>query len=312
MNRRRFLGGVGATLGAAAAASGTSGGTAQPGTSGPGRRMRELLARDGPLMCPGAYDVLSARLIQDVGFEALVVGGSACSASMHGVPDFGIVTVTELVELAGRIASNVDVPVLADADDAGGNPLNVHRAVQGFEGAGLAAVMIEDHVQLKHVGEGGELVPTELMVEKIRAAVDARRDPDFIVLARADSVSNGESVAQALERGSAYAEAGADLLFFAGMELVDCRRAASELNRPLMTTVTDTPLDELKRNGISLAVYAAHALQLALGEAYRGLRELKSRAAISGYRDRVVPRDVYQRLIEADVHRDRAKNYGLT
>lgn len=307
--RRRFLKNMGVAAGGLATRTGTS----PPRVSGeaPGSRMRRLLERPQPLMCPGGYDVLSARLIQESGFEAMVVGGSACAASMHGVPDYGLVSITELIELCGRIAEAVEIPVLADADDGGGSPLNVYRAVRGFERAGLAAVMIEDHVQVKHLGGEGELIPKASMVDKVKAAVDARTDPGLVVLARADSVAIGETPEQAIERGGAYADAGADMIFFAGMKLSDCRRAREEVARPLMTTVNDTPLSELQANGIGLAVYAAQALSLALGAAYRGLRELKAKARIENYSQQALPGDVYGRLVGSEAERARARKYRL-
>ena len=149
------------------------------------------------------------------------------------------------------------------------------------------------------------------MADKVKAAVDARQG-DTIVLARADSVSIGESAEAAIERGVAYAEAGADMLFFAGMRLVDCPRAADAVRRPLMTTVRDTPLGELKRQKIALAVYAAHALQLALGAADRGLAELKRNARIEDYRDDAIDAETYQKLLRSDEQRARARKYQLT
>ena len=229
---------------------------------------------------------------------------------MYGVPDYGLVSITELIELTARIAGAVDIPVLADADDGGGSPLNVYRAMQGFERAGIAAVMIEDHVQVKHVGGEGELVPTSAMADKVKAAVDARRG-DTIVLARGDSVSVGESAEAAIERGVAYAEAGADMLFFAGMSLEDCPRAGEAVQKPLMTTVRDTPLDVLKHQKIALAVYAAHALQLALGAADRGLAELKRSARIEGFRENAIDGETYSKLLRSDEERTRARNLSL-
>ena len=302
--RRGFVKALGVAAGGALVPSSAEAETA-------GARMRSLVSRSEPLMCPGGYDVLSARIIELHGFEAMVVGGSACAASMYGVPDYGLVSITVLIELAARIAGAVDIPVLADADDGGGSPLNVYRAMQGFERAGIAAVMIEDHVQVKHVGGEGELVPTRAMADKVKAAVDARQG-DTIVLARADSVSIGESVEAAIERGVAYAESGADMLFFAGMRLEDCPRAADAVRKPFMTTVRDTPLEELKRQKISLAVYAAHALQLALGAAERGLAELKRNARIEGYSENAIDRETYQKLLRSDEQRTRARTYHLT
>lgn len=312
VERRRFLKGMGLAAGGLAAGTPSrSAGAQESAPSSPGRVMRRLLERPRPLMCPGGYDLLSARLIQQTGFEAMVVGGSACAASMYGLPDYGLVSITELIELAGRIASSVDIPVLADADDGGGSPLNVYRAVRGFEQGGLAAVMIEDHVQVKHVGGPGQLISTEAMQDKIKAAVDARSDEGLIILARADSVSVGESADRAIARGVAYAEAGADMIFFAGMELAACRRAAEAVARPLMTTVSDTPLAELQENRIRLAVYASQALRLALGAAHRGLEELKATARVENFSSRALPGDLYQQLIASDRERRRARRYRL-
>lgn len=273
-------------------------------------RMRELLARDEPLMAPGVYDVLSARIVESVGFSAAVMGGSACSASMYGVPDYGLVSITELIELAGRLASAIDIPLMADADDAGGSPLNVYRSVAGFARAEVAATMIEDHVQTKHVGHGDALVSTELMVEKIQAAVDARNEKDIVIIARGDAISIGESVDEALRRGRAYFDAGADLLFFAGMNLEDCRRASDEIGAPLMTTVVDTPLETLHQSGIRFAVYAAHAIQLATGAAYRGLTELKRSGRVEKLAELRAPSDAYSGWIRSQDWRERAARYG--
>ena len=251
--RRGFVKALGVAAGGALVQSSTRAETA-------GARMRSLVSRPEPVMCPGGYEILSARLIESHGFEAMVVGGSACAASMHGVPDYGLVSITELIELAARIAGAVDIPVLADADDGGGSPLNVYRAVQGFERAGIAAVMIEDHVQVKHVGGEGELVPTSAMADKVKAAVDARRR-DTIVLARADSVSVGESAEAAIERGVAYAEAGADMLFFAGMGLEDCPPAAEAVQKPLGVTLILTPRGHCQlRIGTTLSRVVTSAL----------------------------------------------------
>ena len=216
---------------------------------------------------------------------------------------------TELIEFSGRIARSIDIPVMADADDCGGSPIAVYRAIQGFERAGLAAVMIEDHVQAKHLGQGGRLVPADWMVNKIRAAVDARRDQNFTIVARGDAMSIGLSKQEALERGAAYAEAGADILFFAGLPQDEMPRVADQMGKPLMTTVNNTPIPELRRNRVRLAVYASQAVNAAMGAAYEALRQLKETGQVSGMLS--VPPDIRSGLTRTEESVERGRRYGL-
>lgn len=276
----------------------------------PGARFSSLIAKSEPLMAPGAFDVLTARLIETLGFEAAVVGGSAVSANGYGLPDHGLVSVTELIEFSGRIANAIDIPVMADADDCGGSAIAVYRAVQGFERAGLAAVMIEDHVQAKHLSQGGRLVPADEMVNKIRAAVDARRDQSFTIVARGDALSIGLSKDRALDRGAVYAEAGADILFFAGLAQDEMPAVADQMGKPLMTTVNNTPMSELRRNRVSLAVYASQAVNAAMGAAYNALRQLKDTGQVSGIPS--VPRSIRSSLTRTQESIERGRQYGLT
>ena len=217
-----------------------------------------------------------------------MVGGSACALVGYGIPNTGLVTLTELTDFAGHIAQSINLPVLADADDAGRTPLQTYRAIQGFESAGLGCVMFED----RDLGPGGQLVSVELMSEKIQAAVEARRDPDLVIMARCDAVSLGAPVEEALERGVAYAEAGADTFYFSGMGMEDYPRASEFIGRPLVSTVTDTPLADLKKNKISIGLYVGHALNVALGAAHESLGELKSTGRVANLSERSLPRDV--------------------
>ena len=258
----------------------------------PGARFRRVLADPEPGMAPGAYDIPSARLIEHHGFDAVVVGGSACALVRYGVPNTGLVTLTELTDFAGHIAQSISLPVLADADDAGRTPEQTYRAIQGFENAGLGCVMFED----RDLGPGGRLVSVELMTDKIRAALDARRDPDLVIMARCDAVSLGTSVEEALDRGAAYAEAGADTLYFAGLGMDEYPRASEFVKRPLMSTVNDAPPADLKKNRISLGLYVGHALNVALGAAHQALGELKSTGRVANLGERSLPRDVNRML----------------
>ena len=167
-----------------------------------------------PLLAPGCYDALSARLVEEAGFPAVYMTGFGTAASRLGRPDVGLLTMTEMVDNARRIVEAVSVPVIADADTGYGNPINVIRTVQEYERAGVAAIHLEDQVTPKKCGhmEGKQLVTTAEMVEKVRAAVEARRSPDFLVIARTDARAV-EGLPAALERGRRYREAGADVLF---------------------------------------------------------------------------------------------------
>jgi|GEM_PF-1160933 len=315
--RRISAGTGGAALGAAGGAAfgtGAAGAACAPAgsqaPSDPGHRFRSMLAGGDPVICPGAFDIISARLIVEMGFKTLLLGGSAGSAANFGVPDYGLASITELIEMAARIADSVPVPVFADADDGGGSPLAVARAIRGYERAGLAAVMVEDHVQAKHLGEGGVLVETSYMQDKIRAAVDARRG-GMMLVARCDSVSIGQSEAEATERGAAYVEAGADLLFFAGLPPESMGRVSEACGRPAIASVHDTPMATLRENNVPLVLYAGQMLRLALGAMRQGLQDIHDGATWPGYADRALPGDVYQSLIQSPQWREDARRYNL-
>jgi 2-methylisocitrate lyase-like PEP mutase family enzyme len=231
----------------------------------PRARLRELLAGPGPLVAPGAYDALSARLIEQAGFDAVYMTGFGTTASLIGRPDVGLLTGAEMVDNARRIVSAVDVPVIADADTGYGNALNVLRTVQLYEQAGVAGIQLEDQVAPKKCGHmsGKAVIETEEMVGKIRAAVAARQDPDLVVIARTDAVAV-TGVADAVARGRAYADAGADLLFVeAPTSEADIEAVATELRgvAPLVFNWAEggrtppLPLVRIAELGFSLVIY---------------------------------------------------------
>ncbi len=178
------------------------------------RRLRELLAGDQAVIAPGAYDALSARLIEEAGFPAVYMTGFGTAASLLGRPDIGLISGTEMIDNARRIAGGVAIPVIADADTGYGNPINVIRTVRDYERAGVAGIHLEDQVMPKRCGHltGKILVPASEMAAKVQAAVAARADPDFVVIARTDARAV-EGMDAALERAARYLEAGADVLF---------------------------------------------------------------------------------------------------
>jgi 2,3-dimethylmalate lyase len=197
----------------------------------PRARLRELLAGPGPVVAPGAYDALSARLVEQAGFGVVYMTGFGTTASLLGRPDVGLLGGAEMVDNARRIVAAVDVPVIADADTGYGNAINVVRTVQSYEQAGVAGVHLEDQVMPKKCGHmsGKAVIGADEMAGKIRAAVTARRDPDFLVIARTDAAAV-EGLDAALARARAYADAGADLLFVeAPTSEDDIARVAREL-----------------------------------------------------------------------------------
>ena len=253
-SRRDFVKGAGVVAGALFGPGLTANAQAASGkpnaqSESKAARFRSLISRPQPLVLPVVPDVLVARLCEMEGFQALFIGGSWASYAQLGIPDFGLISVTELIAWAADIAGHTTLPVLVDGDDGGGTPINVYRATKGFEKAGASAVMYEDTVQAKHLGGPTELVTKAQMVDKIKAAVDARKDPNFVLLIRTDALSEGRSMSEALDRGAAYAEAGADALFFGGMSVEDHAKAYDVVKRPLMTSVVGsnvTPADAQK------------------------------------------------------------------
>ena len=259
--RRRFLQGAGLAAGGAAGhafAGGLAGAAAQaPAGAGPGGRFRALLERSEPSRCINCGDVATARLAEMHGFEMVMTGGSALSLSKYGTGDFGVITMDDLVEFCNRTADAVGVPIIADADDGGGNPLNVHRTVQRLEKAGAACIMIEDLYGAKHLAgyDEGKIIGREAMVDKVRAAVDARRDADTALLVRSDVVADGGPLDEALERVALYAQAGGDVIFVPGIPLDQCRRAVELAGRPILTGAPS--LDAARENGVGILFVGA-------------------------------------------------------
>jgi carboxyvinyl-carboxyphosphonate phosphorylmutase len=252
----------------------------------PRARLRELMSASAPLVAPGAYDALSARLIEQAGFAAVYMTGFGTTASLIGRPDVGLLTGAEMVDNARRIVAAVDVPVIADADTGYGNAINVVRTVQLYEQAGVAGIQLEDQVMPKKCGHmsGKLLVGPDEMVGKLRAAVEARRDPDLLIIARTDAVAV-TGVDDAIARATAFAEAGADVLFVeAPTSEEDIARVAKELSRvaPLVFNWAEggrTPplsLERIGELGFSLVIYPIGTLLAATAGIRALLATLKS------------------------------------
>jgi carboxyvinyl-carboxyphosphonate phosphorylmutase len=254
--------------------------TRRPG--GPAR-LRALLDSGQTIVAPGAFDPLSARLVEEAGFPAVYMTGFGTSAALIGRPDVGLLTMTEMAGNAGRIAACVDVPVIADADTGYGNPLNVIRTVGAYEAAGVAGIHIEDQVAPKKCGhmEGKLVIPAEEMVQKVRAAVEARTQPDFVIIARTDARAP-EGLERALQRGRMYRAAGADALFIEALTSEAEAREAIEAfpGVPLLFNWAEggkTPpisLERVKELGYRIVIFPIAALLAATGAMRRILREI--------------------------------------
>jgi len=246
-------------------------------------RLRVLLDSGRTIVAPGAFDALSARLVEEAGFPAVYMTGFGTSAALIGRPDVGLLTMTEMAASARRIADCVDIPVIADADTGYGNPLNVIRTVGAYEAAGVAGIHIEDQVAPKKCGhmEGKQVIPPEEMAQKIRAAVEARSEPEFVIIARTDARAV-EGLERALRRGRMYREAGADALF---IEALTSEAEAEEAVRafpgvPLLFNWAEggkTPpisLDRLQELGYRIVIFPLSTLLAATGAMRRILQEI--------------------------------------
>ena len=185
-------------------------------------RFRERLREERIVIAPGAFDAFSARLVEYVGFEALYMTGAGVSAALAGLPDIGLLTMTEMVEQARRISDVTNLPIISDADTGYGGPLNVRRTVQQFEKAGVCAIHLEDQEIPKKCGHlaGKRVISREQMTDRLKAALDARVDENFLIIARTDARAT-HGLAEALERGRLYSSIGADVIFIEAPESLE-------------------------------------------------------------------------------------------
>jgi methylisocitrate lyase len=287
-------------------------------------KMRALIERPGMIEVPGVHDVLSAKIAEQLGFEALYIGSSLVAAASYGLPDIGILSSREFVEHAGRVADAVDIPVILDLDDAGGTPPRVMRAVRTAEQAGIAAFHIEDlntsfgkHFVDADSGDynfGREkLVPLEQAAANIRAAVEARRDPATVIIGRTDAAAV-TSVDDAIERANAYAEAGADLLKFAHLERADLERVAAAISKPLMYYSLTLPPEEkqaAERAGVKIRFHPFASLFPAMDAVAAQLRTLRDTGILDEL-DTIPSYAVAQEYVGASDWAALARKHGMS
>jgi methylisocitrate lyase len=249
----------------------------------PGGKLRELLKQPGPVLCPGVYDCLSVKVVERSGFPCAIISGAAVTASRLGYPDVGLQTMVEILEQARSIARSVTIPVIADVDTGYGNALNVMRTIREFESAGVAGIFFEDQTFPKKCGhfEGIEVIPAEEMAIKIRAACEARQEKDFVIIGRTDARTR-YGLKEAIERGRAYAAAGADIIFIEALTSEEeLREIGKAIDAPLQANMVeggktpDVGFRELYEMGFKLITYSGTLQRTAITGMLGALETLK-------------------------------------
>lgn len=249
--------------------------------SGKRAAFRSALGSGRLLRMPGAFSPLSARLIQDKGFEGVYISGAVLSADL-GLPDIGLTTLTEVAGRAGQISRMTELPTLVDADTGFGEPMNVARTVQTLEDAGVSGLHIEDQVNPKRCGhlDGKQVVDGDTAIKRIRAAVDARRDPDLLIMARTD-IRAVEGLGAAVDRAKALVDAGADAIFPEAMaDLSEFEAVRRAVDVPILANMTEFgkselfTTEQLEGIGVNIVIYPVSLLRVAMGAAERALETL--------------------------------------
>ncbi len=268
------------------------------------RHLRSLTERRDAVLIPGAADALAARLIEDMGFNAIYVTGAGLANSQLGVPDIGLLTASEVAHATAQIADVSSLPLLVDIDTGFGNAVNVYRTVRMLERAGASALQIEDQVFPKKCGHfsGKHVIPLGEMLGKLKAALDARDDPNLQIIARTDARAV-EGIDGALDRANAFIEAGADIIFVeAPLDMDEIRRIAALPAPQIMNIVIGgstpmLPLEELKSLEFSIVLYANAALQVTISAIQNMLGELHREGSLSGYETHLASFEERQRVV---------------
>jgi 2-methylisocitrate lyase-like PEP mutase family enzyme len=283
------------------------------------QRLKELLARRAAVTVPGTANALFARVIEDVGFEAVYVTGAGIANMLIGAPDVGLTTMTEVRDTVAAIAEAVSIPIIVDADTGYGNAVNVVRTVRALERAGAAGIQLEDQVFPKKCGHfaGKAVIAADEMVQKIKAAVDARHDQSLQIIARTDAYAV-EGLERTLDRARAYIAAGADATFVeAPTTLAELARIPQALAVPQVANIVfggktpDPGREKLAELGFSIVLYANAALQAALKASYDVLRALKNEGSLQSVADRLASFEERQRVVAKDEWDAREARYRV-
>lgn len=282
------------------------------------KNLKSMLKSKKPLVIPGVYDALGAKIAQKVGFDAMFQTGYGTSATLFGMPDYGFIGSTETVDNARRICRAVSVPVIIDADTGYGNALSVWKLVKELESAGAGGIFLEDQKWPKRCGhmQGKEIISQEEYTEKLSAAIDARENKDFIIVARTDARAT-EGLDDAIQRGKQNKKTGADAIFVeAPRSLDEMKKIGKEINAPLVANMIEggaTPLssaEKLNKMGFKIILYPLSVLYANTFATMNILEELKRTGSTSKYEQKVVNFDQFNDLVELSKFRKMEKKYG--
>ena len=281
------------------------------------KNLKSMLKSKKPLVIPGVYDALGAKIAQKVGFDAMFQTGYGTSATLFGMPDYGFIGATETIDNARRICRAVSVPVIVDSDTGYGNALSVWKLVEELESAGASGIFLEDQKWPKRCGhmQGKEVVSQEEYTEKLSAAIDARKSKDFIIVARTDARAT-KGLDEAIERGKQNKKTGADAVFVEAPRTLDeMKKIGEEINAPLVANMIEggaTPLntaETLSKIGFNIILYPLSVLYANTFATMNILQELKKTGNTSKYKQKVVNFDQFNDLVELPKFRKMEKKY---
>jgi 2,3-dimethylmalate lyase len=283
------------------------------------KAFRALLEGRNLIVAPGAPDALIARIVEEAGFDVCYMGGNGAVASMLGQPDIGLATFSEMSERAKNVAAAISIPLICDADTGYGNVNNVFRTVRAYEQAGVAGIHLEDQVTPKKCGamDGLQLISLEESAAKIRAAVHARQDPDFVIIARTDAraVSGLE---EAVARVQAYERAGADMAYVEMLQSADeVRQVVSSVSIPVVYDVLESSADkaltneELEELGVRMAIYSMSATLFITNTMRQFMADLKKEGTTRHRIDEMTPLHDYEKLLGIEEQSELQRQFGL-
>ena len=316
-NRREFVQVAGLAASALMAAAGPLAAAereVRPAPRTMGARFRELMNGSEPLICPGAYDLMTARLIEVHGFKAAFVGSSIVNQALVGLPDQAIVTVSEIIDYYSTIASNVDIPILADVDDFGATPLNVYRFAKQAERGNIGCAAFDDRMPINRATgyAAPGVFPKARMIDNIHAAADARTD--MVLIARCLAPTPNDSYTEMLDRAAAYAEAGADAVWIGLPTAQDYVKAADIIKKPLMAVIGNARLpataEAMKAARVAVG-QAVTMMNIALGAVDKALAELKGTGRMTEAQKGVLGRATVEKIERVEELNARARKYNL-
>ena len=284
------------------------------------KNLRRMLKSKKPLVIPGVYDAISAKIAEKVGFDVMFQTGYGTSATMFGMPDYGFIGATETIDNARRICRAVSVPVIVDSDTGYGNALSVWKLVKELELSGASGIFLEDQQWPKRCGhmQGKEVITQEEYTEKLSAAIDARESKDFIIVARTD-VRATEGLDAAIERGKQNKKTGADAIFVeAPRSLNEMKKIGDEINAPLVANMIEggaTPLNSteiLNKMGFKIILYPLSVLYANTFATMNILKELKKSGNTKKYKEKVVDFNQFNELVELPKFRKMEKKYKFS